>query len=273
MGFLTNLFGGEANIWTVGFALIIVIVLIVAGVWVLKLLFNASGSIVRGRQRRLAMIDTMAIDNKHNLVLVRRDNVEHLLLVSNTGELLVESGIAVPELNSGQSANSMYVAPAPTPQTQNQTGANAPETRSTADRLGLARLLRRNKAPAVSAVGGTSGKKDNGTDDAPRSDDPLARLAALGTSTNQTPDKDSGPALRHKGLLKPVSEMVGAVSIVQNNTTQDNYKPSNNDSAMNEAQQIDADAMESIEEGAVPSNDGDKETKPENKSGQEKSES
>ena len=48
---------------------------------------------VAGSARRLAVQEVAAIDPKRRLVLVRRDDIEHLILISATGELLIESGI------------------------------------------------------------------------------------------------------------------------------------------------------------------------------------
>ena len=52
---------------------------------------------LRGR-RRLAIIEVMALDAKHRLVLVRRDDTEHLLLLGATQDAVVETGIAPPPL-------------------------------------------------------------------------------------------------------------------------------------------------------------------------------
>lgn len=97
MGFLTSLFGGTGNpTVTVILGLAIVLVLIVLGVWALKLLFNASANMSRGRNRRLSVIDTTPVDQKRRLVLIRRDNVEHLLLLGGAHDLVVETGIEPP---------------------------------------------------------------------------------------------------------------------------------------------------------------------------------
>ena len=54
----------------------------------------------RGRDRpfaarlpRLAIVDSLAIDNKRRLVLVRRDNVEHLVLIGGPSDVVVEPSI------------------------------------------------------------------------------------------------------------------------------------------------------------------------------------
>ncbi len=97
MSLFTGLFGGSENtIITVVLALGVVLVLIVLGLWALKLLFNATGKVGRGRNRRLSVIDSAPIDSKRQLVLVRRDDVEHLVIVGGSHEVVVETGITPP---------------------------------------------------------------------------------------------------------------------------------------------------------------------------------
>lgn len=98
MQFITGLFGGSDNaVLTMILALAIVLVLIVLGVWLLKLVFNASGTAVRGRNRRLTVTDMLALDQKRQLLIVRRDDVEHLILIGGPQDLVVETGIKAPE--------------------------------------------------------------------------------------------------------------------------------------------------------------------------------
>lgn len=135
MGFLTSLFGGDGfSFWSYGLALIIVLLLIVAAVWLLKLLFNATSQVGKNKDKRLAVIDTIAVDSKRNLILIRRDDVEHLVLVGGSQDFAVETGIPASEIqrapiNASSSANK-----------------NTSPTQRTADavsRLGLTGLLRR----------------------------------------------------------------------------------------------------------------------------------
>ncbi len=44
------------------------------------------------RSRRLSVIEVAPLDARRRLVLVRRDNVEHLLLLGAAGDLVVEAG-------------------------------------------------------------------------------------------------------------------------------------------------------------------------------------
>ena len=45
------------------------------------------------RESRLAVIDSAMIDQRRRLVLIRRDDVEHLVLIGGPADLVVESGI------------------------------------------------------------------------------------------------------------------------------------------------------------------------------------
>lgn len=49
------------------------------------------------RHQRLSVVESIALDGRRRVVLVRRDDVEHLLLLGGTGDLVVEQGIAPPD--------------------------------------------------------------------------------------------------------------------------------------------------------------------------------
>src|SRR5260370_22182192 len=48
----------------------------------------------RTRQPRLGLVDAFSLDGQRQLVLVRRDNVEHLIMIGGPNDLLVESEIS-----------------------------------------------------------------------------------------------------------------------------------------------------------------------------------
>ncbi len=52
---------------------------------------NAGGT--RGRQPRLAVIEAAAVDSRRRLVLIRRDNVEHLVMLGGPSDVVVECNI------------------------------------------------------------------------------------------------------------------------------------------------------------------------------------
>ena len=53
-----------------------------------------AAAIKPGRKRRLSVVEVPAVDGRRRMVLVRRDDVEHLLLISPTSETVIEGGIA-----------------------------------------------------------------------------------------------------------------------------------------------------------------------------------
>ena len=55
-------------------------------------------------ERRLALIEVRPIDAKRKLVLLRRDDREHLVLLGATGDLLIESGIEAPPSRPAEAA-------------------------------------------------------------------------------------------------------------------------------------------------------------------------
>jgi hypothetical protein len=98
MQFITALLGGTDNpMLNAAFALGIVLVLIVLGVWALKLITNAGESLGRGRSRRLSVVESAVVDGKRKVVIIRRDNVEHVIMTGGPADLVIESGVAVVE--------------------------------------------------------------------------------------------------------------------------------------------------------------------------------
>ena len=76
-------------------AFIVVLALIGVAAWLVR---RFAGSRVgantqRGRMPRLAVIDAAAVDGRRRLVLVRRDNVEHLLMIGGPTDIVVEPNI------------------------------------------------------------------------------------------------------------------------------------------------------------------------------------
>lgn len=63
--------------------------------WALKK-FRGSSLATGPGGRRLDVLEGAVIDSKRRLVLVRRDNVEHLLLIGASHDLVVETGIVSP---------------------------------------------------------------------------------------------------------------------------------------------------------------------------------
>jgi flagellar protein FliO/FliZ len=67
----------------------------------------------RGRQPRLAVIDAATVDGRRRLVLVRRDNTEHLLLIGGPTDIVVEPNIGRTAAATTTGAATAALAPVP----------------------------------------------------------------------------------------------------------------------------------------------------------------
>ena len=74
--------------------------LIVAGAWVLRAYLNgdASGFFGPPKDRRLDVVEHASIDGRRRLVLIRRDNVEHLIMTGGPVDVVIETNIGTPRL-------------------------------------------------------------------------------------------------------------------------------------------------------------------------------
>lgn len=79
-------------------ALVFVLALIGLLTWLARRFGVGGGAVARGagKGRRLGIVEVSALDAKHRLVLLRRDDVEHLIVLGAGSDLLVESGIPAP---------------------------------------------------------------------------------------------------------------------------------------------------------------------------------
>lgn len=71
--------------------------------------------------KRLSLIEVRALDTKHRLVLIRRDDREHLVLLGGESPLVVESGIEAP------AAPALSLVPASAPVTTGQPAEMHPQ--------------------------------------------------------------------------------------------------------------------------------------------------
>ncbi|MBF0562548.1 MAG: flagellar biosynthetic protein FliO [Alphaproteobacteria bacterium] len=84
-----------------GLALVFVIGLILLAAWAARRfdLGHLAGRAIGRRNRRLAIVEILPLDSSRRLVLVRRDEIHHLLLIGGASELVVECGIGVPRFS------------------------------------------------------------------------------------------------------------------------------------------------------------------------------
>ncbi|MEM0899135.1 MAG: hypothetical protein AAGI92_04200 [Pseudomonadota bacterium] len=85
---MSSIFG--TTLGTVSIAAVGLIVLVAV---VYQAFFRGRSSFGSGEHVRLDVIDAAPIDAKRRLVLVRRDDVEHLIVIGGTNDLILETGI------------------------------------------------------------------------------------------------------------------------------------------------------------------------------------
>lgn len=126
MSFFDQIFGTEMPLaarFIIAFAVVLGLIALTA--WLLRqfagkrLPLPANG---RGRQPRLGVLDAFAVDARRRLVLIRRDNVEHLIMIGGPNDLVIESQIIRAPIGQGAPIPAGAMAPR-----QQQAGQRAPQ--------------------------------------------------------------------------------------------------------------------------------------------------
>jgi hypothetical protein len=92
------------------------LLLLVAILWIMR--NRAPSPFVRGgrnRQPRLQVLDAAAVDARRRLVLVRRDDVEHLIMIGGPSDIVIESRILPIDASEPERAPERPPAPSPAP--------------------------------------------------------------------------------------------------------------------------------------------------------------
>jgi flagellar protein FliO/FliZ len=79
------------------FGALLLVLGMVGGAGLLARRFGVPGVTKSASEKRLAVVETLMVGPRQRLFIVRRDNVEHLVLSTPDGATVVESGIAVKE--------------------------------------------------------------------------------------------------------------------------------------------------------------------------------
>ena len=173
----------------------------------------------RTRQPRLGLVDAFSLDGQRQLVLVRRDNVEHLVMIGGPNDVLVELQInrvlaparennqASPPLAPGASgrrtetppaaapvvaeappakvaapAAAALKAPAPAPAALKRAGSAAPAPRASPGRLARPQVASPSPSPGPGARNRPGGRRQT------HEPEPAARPAPVPPPTAQSPE-------------------------------------------------------------------------------------
>lgn len=258
MGFITSLFGGAGStLITVLFALGIVLVLIILGVWALKMLFTATGNVGRGNNRRLSVIDNTAIDPKRQLVLVRRDNVEHLLVLGGPQDMVVETNITPPPDPEPLKRPKRRLPSLQKAEPPKQSEPVAERIQESAPKPPPAPEPRETPAVAPIPVAASSvsivGESDSETD----------------TTSTQTRTRRRLTSLRHTGLLRPANRIEPEVHPQPSNDENEFDNEETNDSDTKSAELNSTTADEVVVEAEKTTDDSGSDSPDENHDAQD----
>lgn len=205
MGFLNSLLGDiSSNVWTEVGALLVAFVLVVFLVWLLKFALNASRTVARGRNRRIGVTESVMVDTKRQLVLIRRDDVEHLVLTGGPQDLVVESDIpltpdpvAVPSRRSPPVPRERRAGD----ERQRPAGPGEPPVAASPHRPSFAAVSPAATLPAERPAPPAADEAP----ELPSNVSPIEKLRQLG----QRPAARAIAALRYPGLLRPITRHRG----------------------------------------------------------------
>jgi flagellar biogenesis protein FliO len=93
---METIFGAEMPIAAKVLLALLIVIGLAGGFFYVARYVSASrfgAAALRGRQPRLAVIEVAGVDPRRRLVLIRRDNVEHLLMIGGPTDVVVEPNI------------------------------------------------------------------------------------------------------------------------------------------------------------------------------------
>jgi len=76
------------------FGALLLVLAMVGGAGLVARRFGVPGVTKSASEKRLAVVETLMVGPRQRLFIVRRDNVEHLVLSTPEGASVIESGIA-----------------------------------------------------------------------------------------------------------------------------------------------------------------------------------
>ena len=75
-------------------AALLFVLALMGGLWILLKRLGLSGVPMTSGQRRLKIIETLSIDARRRVIILQRDDKQHLVILGPTGETVIESDIA-----------------------------------------------------------------------------------------------------------------------------------------------------------------------------------
>ena len=67
---------------------------LVIALWIFRAFMTSGGALMlKGRNKRLRVVDQAPVDGRRRLVLIRRDEIEHLVMTGGPIDVVIETGI------------------------------------------------------------------------------------------------------------------------------------------------------------------------------------
>ncbi|MGO4831787.1 hypothetical protein AB4144_05745 [Rhizobiaceae sp. 2RAB30] len=137
-----------AVLWTIGALILLVVVLVIIRL-IRRMTFGTFVAGGRNRKTRLAVMDATAVDSHRRLVLVRRDDVEHLILIGGPTDVVVEQNIRLGQTRRPALAGEAgQPEPAPRPQRPTEPRPAEPQRMQAPSQRMPAPALREQRPPA-----------------------------------------------------------------------------------------------------------------------------
>jgi flagellar protein FliO/FliZ len=78
-------------------AALVLVVGLMLGLALVMRRVNDRAGLSLGQKRRMKIVESLAIDHRRRMILVRCDDSEHLVILGPTGETVVQCGIVPPQ--------------------------------------------------------------------------------------------------------------------------------------------------------------------------------
>ena len=82
------------------------VISLMGGLWInlKKLGLNGPIPLTPATKRRLKIVEVLPLDPRRKAIILRRDDTEHLVILGQSGETVVEAGFTAPQTTDGRDA-------------------------------------------------------------------------------------------------------------------------------------------------------------------------
>ncbi len=95
-------------------AISLLIALAGLAIWIARQSLGLGGmALFQNRPKRVGLVESTSLDGRRRLVLVRRDNVEHLIMTGGPVDVVIETGIPMMMMRGANGLHEPQARPAP----------------------------------------------------------------------------------------------------------------------------------------------------------------